>query len=154
MSQFGRIKCFLFHHLKVSGRQNASGPRDRVLLSLTKGFVTVIAETHTWKPSPCGHAQAGRPEAEAAARECFQAGCGKKVARDEVAQPSGKNNLQGRRKVGLTDRGPLQSTEKSILVTKIPGKESARGAASSKSSCPVKYVPILWWSGQRYWCHS
>lgn len=39
-------------------------------------------------------------------------------------------------------------------MTKIPGKESARGAASSKSSCPIKYVPILWWSGQRYWCHS
>lgn len=49
MSQFRRItiKCLLFHQLKVSLQVEYQLAKDRVSLFLTKGFVTVIAETRT-----------------------------------------------------------------------------------------------------------
>lgn len=73
MSQFRRItrKCLLFHHPKVSCRDNTSWLRASVLLPPTKGCVTVIAEMRIWKPSLSGHALAGRLGAVGSTQECF-----------------------------------------------------------------------------------
>lgn len=73
MSQFRRItiKCLLFHHPKVPCRDNTSWLRASVPLPPTKGFMTVIAEMRTWKPSLSGHALAGRLEVVGSTQECF-----------------------------------------------------------------------------------